>query len=650
MRNLIIVIILVFILGGCSQNLDNYRSDVKKLRAEYKSSKAIDLLEKKIEQDPEEYDAYVLLGNVYRHDLHNMELSEESYKKAIEVDPTAEWSYRSLMSLYTYIDAIDKRNEVLFDAVENINSIEYEEHKYYYVNNLAAYYQSTGDTEKCREYMEEAVLLDNTARFFPSTYLALAGEKTEEGEYEEVIDYLTTYHKHKDISERSAALIGHAYYQTGDKALALKFINKALKFNQIHWLISLKLDILIEFGFWQETIDFLEPLVNNQPEMSNERFMLAQAYMVTGDFEKAINQCKVLQTKQDSYYIRKVLSQCNQLKGDYESALTHIEKAIELVEEMDDESKSNIVDLYIAKAQILFLQRREAESKVIALDIIDQVLKMAEKYGNPPYGTISWYYYVCGEYEKALEYSNLYFENSDENDMTVYSNTGLTYLAVNNLDMADLWYQKAMDRNPELKDDIVAIKEIESLATLRINTSGAKYILEKYFEPPYDIHSLECFKETGYLKLTSNESNVDVYIDDELVGQILDKPFNTKLSVGKHKIMVKKQFFMPNTINIEIKKKSVFSYNFELVKATGWLEDEAGQSQIVQATGNLTIVTTRNDLSVYIEGIKKIPPFELKNIASGIYSIKIVGPGINKTLTVTVEDNENEFIDLDEII
>ena len=156
--------------------------------------------------------------------------------------------------------------------------------------------------------------------------------------------------------------------------------------------------------------------------------------------------------------------------------------------------------------------------------------------------------------------------------------------------------------------------------------------------------------EYSYLKLTSNEKNVDIYINGRLVGQIQgEKPFNKKVDSGRHQIMAKKRFFRPLTIKIDLDAKEVFAYNFELIKATGWQEEEPGEGKIIQAKGNLTIVTERNDLKVFIDGVEKIPPFELKNIAAGIYELLIQRPRIKKSFSQTINDGENIFIDLDEM-
>lgn len=157
--------------------------------------------------------------------------------------------------------------------------------------------------------------------------------------------------------------------------------------------------------------------------------------------------------------------------------------------------------------------------------------------------------------------------------------------------------------------------------------------------------------EYGYVKLTSNEKDVDIYIDGKLMGQIKDKlPFNKKVPAGECFIMAKKEYFLPANIKANIEKHGVFPYHFRLKRFKGYFEQAPGRTEIIEASGDLTVGTERSDLIVYIEGEKKIPPFTLEGLPAGIYNMKITGPNIKKKLTVTVNVNERAFVDLDEKI
>ena len=86
-----------------------------------------------------------------------------------------------------------------------------------------------------------------------------------------------------------------------------------------------------------------------------------------------------------------------------------------------------------------------------------------------------------------------------------------------------------------------------------------------------------------------------------------------------------------------------------MVKSTDWqFETEIPEEELVPlAKGTITVGTERNDLMVYIEGIAKKPPFELKNIPAGVYELRIEGPGIDEIIGVVVDADKHSFIDLD---
>ena len=153
----------------------------------------------------------------------------------------------------------------------------------------------------------------------------------------------------------------------------------------------------------------------------------------------------------------------------------------------------------------------------------------------------------------------------------------------------------------------------------------------------------------GYVRLTANMKDVDVYVDNEKVGRISGKPFVTKLVEGTHRIQVRKDFFGSKTIKVRLDADDAFAYHFEL-KESGNLAEEMGAGKIVQSTGELVVVTTRNDLAVEIGGVKRVPPFKLPSIASGMHKMRVRGPGINTILMVTVNENGKAIVDLDQAL
>ncbi|MCX6334671.1 MAG: PEGA domain-containing protein [Bacteroidia bacterium] len=154
--------------------------------------------------------------------------------------------------------------------------------------------------------------------------------------------------------------------------------------------------------------------------------------------------------------------------------------------------------------------------------------------------------------------------------------------------------------------------------------------------------------QTGYLKLTSSENNVEIYLDNEYQGLLSKQtPFNKKIEVGNHQVSARKKFFKTNTVNVIIEPNSVLAHNFNLIPATSNWDENTSNTKVIQAVGSLTVVTERKDLVVYIDGNKKVPSFEITEIAAGEYDMRIVGNGIDKVIHITIEDGKKVFIDLD---
>jgi hypothetical protein len=219
-------------------------------------------------------------------------------------------------------------------------------------------------------------------------------------------------------------------------------------------------------------------------------------------------------------------------------------------------------------------------------------------------------------------------------------------LSIRNIDNESLRIVKA----PFVEKSETSFNPQLSAKYIKVEKTGYKteerYLASSNQDRTTDI-SLQEIK-TGYLKLTSSEDNVEILLDGKSFGFLSrNEPFNKKIEAGSHQITAKKEFFRTNTIKADIEYQQVFSHNFKLIQATSDWKEDASKSNVIQAVGNLTVVTERKDLIIYIDGVKKIPSVELKNIAAGRYDMKVVGNGVDKTLHIIIEDGKSTYIDLD---
>jgi hypothetical protein len=153
----------------------------------------------------------------------------------------------------------------------------------------------------------------------------------------------------------------------------------------------------------------------------------------------------------------------------------------------------------------------------------------------------------------------------------------------------------------------------------------------------------------GYFKITANQDNVDIYIDNKFEGKAgLGKPFIKKIETGQHMIEARKEYYVSHKRSYIIETNEVIPIHFEL-KEMELLIEIPDTLNMIQGRGNLTIGTEKSDYVITIKGMERIAPIELISIPAGEYIIKIQRPGINKSITVVIKPNENKFIDLDEL-
>ena len=234
------------------------------------------------------------------------------------------------------------------------------------------------------------------------------------------------------------------------------------------------------------------------------------------------------------------------------------------------------------------------------------------------------------------------------------SNNKLTLQAIANNDRIS--FRKDRFTNIASKYNLDLNKYLKSkYITIRVTANEKKVITAKYEKKVlfYDANRLlaklteiEANKGYGFIKFTSNLKLANVYINGSYQGQITENPFTKKLKEGKYIFNVKSKFYQPISIKAEITKNGVFAYNFNMVKAKSG-DEQIGMAKIIQAIGGITVVTERNDLLVYLNGARYLPPFEIKKYAAGSYELKVVGPNKSKIINIEIADGLKTIVDLD---
>ena len=145
-------VFVLYNLGMCYSELGNYEA-------------SIETLEKCIEYDPSNSNAYVALGFSYMKASREKD-AEESFLKALEIDPKNIYALQNLGGLYAmeknYVSAVNtfKKAELINPDYPNI------------IYGLALAYKEVGDIKKADSYFRKLILRDNEDQF-PTLSLSL---------------------------------------------------------------------------------------------------------------------------------------------------------------------------------------------------------------------------------------------------------------------------------------------------------------------------------------------------------------------------------------------------------------------------------------------------------------------------------------------
>ncbi|WP_299073551.1 PEGA domain-containing protein [uncultured Paraglaciecola sp.] len=200
-------------------------------------------------------------------------------------------------------------------------------------------------------------------------------------------------------------------------------------------------------------------------------------------------------------------------------------------------------------------------------------------------------------------------------------------------------YESLIEDYIDVRNYSVLVKHQNEEQRAKISVYDSQRLLAKIQE----IESLGF----AYLRLTANEENVNVILNGQEVGQISSNPFVGKVKEGKHTLMVRKPYFGTKTIQINVTENEAFAYHFDLIPS-GNMDEMMGTGRIIQSTGVLTVLTSRNDVSIFIDGAEKKPPFTLPAVASGKHKLVIKVNGKESIVLAEVLKDKSTVISLDD--
>jgi tetratricopeptide (TPR) repeat protein len=193
--------------------------------------------------------------------------------------------------------------------------------------------------EMASTYMRQAYLMFGS---HPSVFYNHALLLLHEGRYEEAIDLLQSGRLDPALEH----LIGYALYAHGDYSEALPIWERLFADNDADARIARILgDIHYHLENWEEAVEYYQAAVRSG-QLPEAYGSLVQAYVHTGDYEKALKACEVyVEAAEDDLEPLLCLADLYFYTGPRKRAMSALEKAVKLVDD-DEQGLESVAELY----------------------------------------------------------------------------------------------------------------------------------------------------------------------------------------------------------------------------------------------------------------------------------------------------------------
>ncbi|MGA2914866.1 MAG: tetratricopeptide repeat protein [Sedimentisphaerales bacterium] len=234
--------------------------------------------------------------------------------------------------------AICLENSDLAGAVENLQSIYYRQPN----NTIALYalghcYERLGKEAEATEFYQDCLKFKN---YLELPRLRLAAIYFKNGQVEQAItEYIRQRNEHPDDIE-TLVLLGHLFMQNGNYEAAVDAFNSAILIHPDNFAIPLeeeKINELIETGGHSQAIEYLNGLIEEQPESAELHLQLGDLFADEGNVEESMVQYEKAVRLQPSFLQGFVkLGSLHLAKGNIIAAAELFNKAVAINDEIVD--------------------------------------------------------------------------------------------------------------------------------------------------------------------------------------------------------------------------------------------------------------------------------------------------------------------------
>lgn len=459
----------------------NNREAIHNLAELYEKSgnwfNAVEMLRREADglgQTQEAVRIYFRLGKIHEEMLLDLESAKESYKKAIEIDPSYIDAVRALRGIYGSEKDLNQYLDIMKHEAQYISDPEEKKRLYFEIGKI--YEEEKNDIEQAKFYYEEALKIDFSyvavAKILADIYFREENWQRAESCLEVVVKDMERSGDRKEVARQ--------YYRLGYIAEKLNDIHKAIKSYQAAYDLDPNyLPIMeslaagyLQLEMWEKASAIYQNIIVKQKDVLSDAEIIEIYYQI-GDIERRLGN------------LEKALSF---LKKGYEIDDRHL-RILTLLKEIyaEREEWDEVYDVYLQLISVISEQERfekYMELGSICTDKLNDIFRAIDAYSgalrsaNTPeqkqlaMEKIYPLYIDARQSQKAITILKelAQIEKDKERQKQYYIKIAeLNRKSVSNLDEALEYYNKVLDIDPNYTQ---AFAEIEKILVDRRDWKG----------------------------------------------------------------------------------------------------------------------------------------------------------------------------------
>ncbi|MCM8777927.1 MAG: PEGA domain-containing protein [Candidatus Omnitrophica bacterium] len=151
------------------------------------------------------------------------------------------------------------------------------------------------------------------------------------------------------------------------------------------------------------------------------------------------------------------------------------------------------------------------------------------------------------------------------------------------------------------------------------------------------------FAQEGFLRVTSVPDGTGIEVGGKSIGRT---PLLTTLKPGTYTLKATLSGYVTNSQEIKIVENEVTIVQITMVKEVQKKDVSVSEAKMAKWTGNLTIITDLEDVTLYLDGVKiaEVPPVTIKDIPAGLRTIILVSGDYADSARVMIQKGKTSVL------